>query len=225
MGSKVCGTVILLNIFFCSSDFWPEPDLIEEEEEETEEVDEKGEEKGGEEEKEDNKWQILSVVGGQASTTSSRDDGPVNNRQSSYSMPVITSWPQQLERSLDYDNTSSSKSNNNTCDLCSKEFVYGIALKRHIVKEHGGHHHSDYVIKGVHHRDDVIKGVHHSDDDVIKQDPDGGAPLHICSSCGKAFASLDYFASHTRLCSRIINLKETTQGKNCSQIIKYADNT
>jgi hypothetical protein len=104
------------------------------------------------------------------------------------------------------------------------DFPYGIALKQHILREHktGGDEAviESSPIKRSRSASSFIISPHHDDrvtNEQYEEEEEGTSaaePLYICGSCGKAFAALDAYVSHTRLCARIINLKEKIQGRN-----------
>jgi hypothetical protein len=111
---------------------------------------------------------------------------------------------------------TSNDSSRHRCDLCQLDFPYGIALKKHILREHTPG--SESLVERSRSASSCYTNPYHDGDgEHNDEEEEGGTvaePLHICGSCGKAFAALDAYVSHTRLCARIINLKEKIQGCN-----------
>ncbi len=118
--------------------------------------------------------------------------------------------------------------NNNRCDQCGRVFMYGIALKQHIIKDHGASvtpqrgGEPSPARKRCRDREDAQKNEEGMEVRNAGEEKRGGdTTLHVCGSCGKAFPSLASAEAHARLCSRIINLKEKTKERSSSSFFFF----
>ena len=167
-------------------------------------------------------WCISSVVGSEWS--SDRSGGSDAGDKSHHDGNGTRTWPSSVARTNSRNSCNNSiNSSKNICDLCGRTFVYAIALKQHITKVHGSaldscdgrlpnlqeqtNNDGDGEDFGDGDKDDCSAGGSEDAGLAVTEPP----PLHICNSCGKAFASAATVRAHNRLCSRIINLKETTE--------------